>query len=77
MYGWEQRVLVKHYLQRYPTPDATAALWSVFDATGTLRGEVEAPLGLEPYHIGDDFLLGTWRDELDVEFVRLYVLQKQ
>ncbi len=64
------------WVQQYPIPGATIALWSVFDSTGTLLGEVEAPLGFEPYHIGDDFLLGTWHDELDVEYVRLYALRK-
>ena len=65
------------HLQVDPIPGATIALRSVFDSIGTLLGEVEAPLGFEPYHIGDDFLLGTWRDELDVEYVRLYSLHKK
>ena len=64
------------WVQEYPIPGAAVAVWSVFDSTGTLIGEVEAPLGFEPYHIGDDFLLGTWSDELDVEYVMMYGLRR-
>lgn len=65
------------WVQEFPVPGTTSAVWSVFDSTGVLLGEVEAPLRFEPYHIGDDFLLGMWRDELDVEYVRLYELNKR
>ena len=65
------------WVQHYPIPGMTEAVWSVFDSGGTLLGEIAAPLGFEPHHIGDDFLLGTWRDELDVEYVQLYVLHKE
>jgi len=64
------------WVQRYPVPGATSATWSVFDSAGTLLGELDAPLGFEPYQIGDDFLLGKWRDEMDVEYVRMYELRK-
>ena len=64
------------WVQEYPIPGAAVAVWSVFDSTGTLIGALEAPLGFEPYHIGDDFLLGTWSDELDVEYVRMYGLRR-
>ena len=64
------------WIQEYPIPGAAAAAWSVFDSSGTLLGEVEAPLGFEPYHIGNEFVLGKWTDELDVEYVRMYMLRK-
>jgi len=50
--------------------------WRVFDAEGRLLGRVALPARFRLHDIGDDWLLGTWRDELDVERVRLYRLRK-
>ena len=66
----------KVWVQEYVIPGINHATWSVFDAVGLLLGQVEAPLRFEPYHIGTDFVLGEWRDDLDVEYVRLYELVK-
>ncbi len=41
-----------------------------------MLGKVVFPVVFEPMHIGDDFVLGEWRDEFDVEHVRLYRLIK-
>jgi hypothetical protein len=51
--------------------------WTVFDAAGRVLGTVPNPGGFMPDHIGHDFLLGRWRDELDVEHVRLYGLDRR
>ena len=33
--------------------------------------------GLRPgFEIGDDYVLGVWRDDVGVEYVRLYALEK-
>jgi hypothetical protein len=50
--------------------------WSVFDPEGRFLGTVETPTGGRVHQIGDDFVLGIWRDELNVEYVRLYELMK-
>jgi hypothetical protein len=50
--------------------------WSVFDPEGRFLGTVETPTGGRVQQIGGDFVLGVWRDELDVEYVRLYELIK-
>jgi hypothetical protein len=50
--------------------------WSVFDPEGRFLGTVETPTGGRVQQIGSDFVLGIWRDELDVEYVRLYELIK-
>jgi hypothetical protein len=50
--------------------------WSVFDPEGRFLGTVETPTGGRVVQIGSDFVLGVWRDELDVEYVRLYELVK-
>lgn len=51
--------------------------WSVFDPEGRYLGNVEVPAGLRVHQIGEDFLLGQWRDELDVEYVYMYRLEKR
>jgi hypothetical protein len=58
-----------------PDPDAES-LWTVFDPDGRMLGQVELPSGLDVKQIGDDFVLGVWQDEYEVEHVRLYGLVK-
>ena len=48
--------------------------WSVYAEDGRLLGEVRMPVGFRPLRIGKDYVLGLWRDELDVEYVQLYEL---
>ncbi len=50
--------------------------WTVFDTDGQMLGIVEVPRGGGITDIGDDYLIGVWRTELDVEQVRLYRLFK-
>ena len=55
-------------------PPQRQARWAVFDSTGVLLGDVDLPVGLDPKHIGTDFILGVWHDAFDVEHVQLYDL---
>jgi hypothetical protein len=50
--------------------------WDVFDAEGRWFGTVHTPTGLVIYEIGTDYILGSQRDDLDVEYVQLYGLEK-
>jgi hypothetical protein len=50
--------------------------WTVFDRSHRVLAQVEMPDGFRVYQIGADFALGIWRDEFDVEHVRLYGLMK-
>ena len=50
--------------------------WSVFDTDGRWLGQVAMPEGFTVYHIGTDYVLGRWRDDLDVEHIMLYGLVK-
>jgi hypothetical protein len=38
---------------------------------------VETPPRFRIFQIGSDFMLGRWRDELDVDHVRMYELLKE
>ncbi len=58
-----------------PDPDADLR-WTVFDPDGRMLGQVVLPSGLDIKQIGDDFVLAVWRDEFDVEHVRLYELSR-
>jgi hypothetical protein len=51
--------------------------WQVFDPDGRLLGEVEIPQRLNVQQIGADFVLGSWTDDLDVPYVRLYALERE
>jgi hypothetical protein len=50
--------------------------WTVFGPDGRWLGEVEMPPGFQPTDIGDDWLVGVQRDEMDVEYVLVFPLVK-
>lgn len=64
------------WVEGYRLPWENQASWEVFDPDGRWLGTVETPIGLRPYQIGADFLLGRHRDELGVERVLLFELAK-
>lgn len=53
-----------------------SGMWYVFDSSGRLLGPVEMPSGFEPSHIGEDFVVGVVTDELGVQRVRVYGIEK-
>jgi len=53
------------------------APYDVFDTSGVFLGTVTLPDGVEPLEIGTDYLIGLWRDESRVEFVRVYRMSRQ
>ena len=48
--------------------------WAVFRGDGRYLGDVDTPMGAYVRQIGDDFVLVSWEDELDVEYVQMYEL---
>ena len=50
--------------------------WWVFEPDGRWLGTVRMPEGLDLSQVGEDFILGTHRDDLGVERVRLYGLTR-
>jgi hypothetical protein len=64
------------WVEEYRRPGDDQPRWTVFDPTGRMLGMVETPRRFTIYQIGRDFVLGSWRDEIDVEHVRLYELIK-
>ena len=51
-------------------------VWSVFDSEGAFLGEVVVPAGLTVHDIGETHLTGKWTDDLGIEYVHVYEIQK-
>jgi hypothetical protein len=64
------------WVQDFQAPSDTAVTWTVFDPEGRMLGPVVMPDRFRPTHIGRDFVLGVRFDELDVERVELFTLQR-
>jgi hypothetical protein len=65
------------WVQDYrPFQQRLSRTWSVFDPEGRFLGDVEMPAGFGVHHIGDDFVLGRWTDELEVEYILMYGIVK-
>ncbi|MFW6202523.1 MAG: hypothetical protein ACOC8B_08085, partial [Gemmatimonadota bacterium] len=60
------------WVEEYRRSDEGAGAWWVFDDEGRLRTGVAMPDGLRPMHVGEDAVVGVWRDSLDVEHVRVH-----
>ena len=60
----------------FPREERPAPLWTVFDPDGRVLGFIETPEGLRIGQIGEDYILGHHRDELDVEYVQLWPLER-
>lgn len=49
-------------------------VWQVFDREGRWLAAVRTPPRFRIHQVGDDHLLGVWRDEDEVEHIRVYPL---
>jgi len=64
-------------VRAYTEPDRAAPVqYQVFDSTGQWLGRLDMPPGLNPAQVGEDFVIGTWKDADDVDHVRLYRLRR-
>lgn len=64
------------WLKGFAAPGEETAAWTVLDAEGRLLGTVRLPARLGVSEIGRDYILGILRDDLDVEHVVMYRLEK-
>lgn len=62
-------------MAEYPLPTELPR-WAVYGPDGLLVTRVATPPDGSVTHIGADFVLGVWRDDLGVERVRMYRLIK-
>jgi len=54
----------------------TGGTWLAVETDGTIAGRVELPAGFRPYEITRDRVAGVMRDELDVERVMVFALNR-
>ena len=65
------------WVRQYQLPWDTTPVYEVFDPTGRWLGQVNTPVRFDVYQIGTDFLLGLQRDELGVERVVIFPLDRK
>jgi 6-bladed beta-propeller len=63
-------------LRYTPPPGDVPETYWVFDAQGRWLGQVETPAELAVRSVEQNRVTGVWRDELDIEHVRVYRLNK-
>jgi len=64
------------WVERYRLPWDNERRWWVFDSTGRWLGEPSVPTDLTIREIGLDYILGVRQDELDVESVVVFRLNR-
>lgn len=65
-----------YWAERFRLSESDPSTWIVFDPEGRAHGTIQMPDGLEVHEIGEDYILGRWADDLDVESVRRYGLHR-
>jgi len=60
------------WVEEYAPADSLHRRWLVYDADARLIADMLMPRRLEVFEIGMDYILGTHRDELDRDDIRLY-----
>ena len=64
------------WVREYRASGAEGTVWAVFDPEGRIQGLVETPPGLRTFDIGEDYVLGLAVDELGVQYVQLWSLDR-
>ena len=64
------------WVREYGMSGEGAAVWTVFDSAGRVQGLVETPSGLDVFEIGEEYVLGLMKDELGVEYVQVWALDR-
>lgn len=57
-------------------PSEGPVSWTVRDLDGSTVARVETPPRFDPHEIAHDFIMGRFMDELDVNYIRRYSLEK-
>ncbi len=60
------------WLAEFSLDEMAPARYVVFGGNGEVVRRVEMPPRFRATHVGEDFVVGVWRDDFDVEVVRLY-----
>lgn len=64
------------WVEDYQLPDEPVPAWTVFDSEGRVVGLMELPPDLTIFEIGEDYVLGLQTDDLGIERVQLWSLDR-
>ena len=64
------------WVERYRRPGDEMPIFDILNPEGALVGRASLPVGSDILEVGPDFVLLLQRDELGVEFLRLFELQR-
>lgn len=64
------------WVEEFRLPGEDHRLWTVFDPDGRVLGLVDMPEISRIAEIGEDYILGTREDELDIEYVESWPLDR-
>jgi hypothetical protein len=64
------------WVEDYQVPGTQDERWTVFDRDGRWLGTVPMPRLFSVLYVGEDHLVGRWRDDLDVEHIQVRRLLK-
>ncbi|WP_419950444.1 hypothetical protein [Candidatus Palauibacter sp.] len=64
------------WVEEFRLPGEQHRLWTVFDPEGRALGMVEMPGSFAVREIGEDYILGTREDALDIEYVESWPLDR-
>lgn len=64
------------WVLNYQRNEDDLGLWTVFDSTGRLLGDVRTPPRFSLFEVGENYILGVARDTLQVEQVQVLRLDK-
>ncbi len=65
------------WVREYVASGAGGAVWAVFGPEGRVQGLAETPPGLRTFEIGEDYVLGWVTDDLGVERVQVWSLDRK
>jgi hypothetical protein len=74
--GLHADVLGFLWVEEYRRPGDEVPVFDILGPDGALVGRVDLPPGSEILEIGEDYVLTLYRDELEVEYLRLFDLQR-
>lgn len=64
------------WVEDYQLPGEPVPAWTVFDSKGRVLGLMDLPSDLSIFEIGEDYILGRVSDELGIERVQLWPLDR-
>ncbi|WP_419938846.1 hypothetical protein [Candidatus Palauibacter sp.] len=64
------------WVEEYQLPGEPVPAWTVFDDDGRVLGLMDLPPDLDIFEIGEDYILGSVSDDLGIESVQLWPLDR-